>query len=216
MVNISNDGNQYSLQNFLDGKVTERHITDLKVFYYDPDNIQNMSLSDIALRDRIHEFPVETVIEHYIAEIPEGQRMKSSDLSFKIKWQGFNDKWNTIEPFTNVRLNGKVHEYMRTHQLKRFIPRNSEGEPDRVNRMVTFSLPEGEGEEEPFVTTTEGKRETSSRRTATFSSADVNSEKQLPPWREKEGRWRKRSIHEPRDKKDLRIWVPVDFVYIPE
>ena len=63
MVNISHDGNRYSLQNYIDGKITERHITDLKLFHYDPQNPKNMSLADIALRDRIHEFPVEAVLE---------------------------------------------------------------------------------------------------------------------------------------------------------
>jgi len=141
VVNITDNENQYSLQNFLDGKITDRHITDLKLFHFDPDNPLNMSLNDIAIRDRIHEFPVEAVLEHYINVVPTGQRVKASDLSFKIKWQGFSEKWNTIEPFKNVRLNDKLHEYLRTHNLKRFIPRNLSGEDERViNRIVTFKI----------------------------------------------------------------------------
>jgi hypothetical protein len=81
------------------------------------------------------------IIEHFVKEIPDGQRLKSSDLSFKIKWQGFGDRWNTIEPFGNVRLNDKVHEYLRTHGLKRFIPRNLTRDVDIVDRTVTWSLP---------------------------------------------------------------------------
>jgi hypothetical protein len=67
VVNISTDGNSYDLQNFIDGKITTRHLIDLKLFFYDP-NIMEMSLEDIALRDRIHEFPVEEVLEHRFKE----------------------------------------------------------------------------------------------------------------------------------------------------
>jgi hypothetical protein len=192
VVNISNNGNTYSLQNFLDGKVIDRHITDLKLFYYDPENTRNMSLADIALRDRIHEFPVEAVLEHYVKDIPVGQRLKTSDLSFKIKWRGFNDKWNTIEPFKNVRLNEKVHDYLRNNNLKRFIPRNLEieegAEAEMVNRIVTFKISTFTNEKFNLP-----------------PSTDEKEEKQQP-WMDREGRWRRRKKSE--KGKEKRKWIP--------
>jgi hypothetical protein len=143
VVNISENGNRYELQNFIDGKLTSRHLTDLKLFFYDP-AIANMSLEDIAIRDRIHEFPVEEILQHRIKERnaldgAERTTTRSSDLEFLVKWRGFGEKWNSWEPFKNVRLNDKVIAYLRTHQLKRFIPRNVETDPV-VNLTVTFDF----------------------------------------------------------------------------
>ena len=140
VVNISSDGNTYDLQNFLDSKITSRHITDLKLFFYDPAIVQ-MSLQDIAIRDRIHEFPVEEVLQHRLKENVDTQARttRSSDIEFLIKWRGFGDKWNTWEPFKNVRLNEVVIEYLRNNKLKRFIPRVLETDPV-VNNTVSFSI----------------------------------------------------------------------------
>ena len=127
------------------------------------------------------------MLGHTVKDIPVGQRLKSSDLSFTIKWRGFSAKWNTVEPFKNVRLNDKVHDYLRNNNLKRFISRNLEGEAEAetVNRIVTFS---STSTDENFVLP---------------SSTDVKEDQQQP-WKDKEGRWRKRKSHE----KDKRKWIP--------
>ena len=144
VVNISDNGNRYSLQNFIDGKIKDYHITDLKLFYHTKD-ITDVELYESALRDHIHEFPVEMVLEHRTINQGEHTRVRSSDLEFKIRWRGFSSRWDTWEPYKNVRLNEVVIEYMRTNGLARFIPRNLEVE--RVNTVVTFNL-EGEEKEE--------------------------------------------------------------------
>ena len=64
---------------------------------------------------------------------------RSSDIEFLIKWRGFGNKWNTWEPYSNVRLNEVVHEYLRNNKLKRFIPRGLETDPI-VNHTVSFSV----------------------------------------------------------------------------
>ena len=119
-----------------------------------------MSLEDIAIRDRIHEFPVKQVLQHRFKETSDGiARTRSSDLEFLIKWCGFSKKWNSWEPFKNVRLNESVVNYLKDHRLKRFIPRNLETDPV-INHVVTFesfnSLKRGrEGKE--FVQEKKGK-----------------------------------------------------------
>ena len=50
-------------------------------------------------------------------------RVRSSDLEFKIRWRRFSSRWDTLEPYKNVRLNEVVIEYMCTNGLTRFIPR---------------------------------------------------------------------------------------------
>ena len=126
VVNITNSGNTYVLQNFIDGTTSDRHITDLKLFIHDEEG-SGMTLSDIALRDRIHEFPVETVLGHRFKTQEDGTRGgKSSDLEFHIHWRGFSARWDSWEPFKNVRLSTLVIDYMRENKMKRFIPRNLE------------------------------------------------------------------------------------------
>jgi hypothetical protein len=80
-----------------------------------------------------------------------------------------------------------MHAYLRNNNLKRFIPRNLEGEAEAeiVNRIVTFSPT---STDEHFVLP---------------SSTDVKEDQQQP-WKEKEGRWRKRKSHE----KEKRKWIP--------
>jgi hypothetical protein len=137
VVNVSDEGNRYDLQSFIDNKITSRHLTDLKLFFYDPANA-TMSLEDIAIRDRIHEFPVEQVLEHRFKDTPDDTaRTRSSSLEFLIKWRGFSEKWNSWEPFKNVRLNETVIDYLKDHKLKRFIPRNLETDP-LINHVVNF------------------------------------------------------------------------------
>jgi hypothetical protein len=186
-VNISDEGNRYDLQNFIDGKIISRHLTDLKLFFYDPANA-TMSLEDIAIRDRIHEFPVEQVLEHRFKEASDNAvRTRSSDLEFLIKWRGFNEKWNSWEPFKNVRLNETVIDYMKNRQLKRFIPRNLETDPV-INHVVSFdlsvSLKRGREEEERMKKTEEEEKKERERREAAA----------------KEGQWRK-------DKNRIGFWI---------
>ena len=130
VVNIINSGNTYVLQNFIDGGMTNRHITDLKVFNHD-DEEAHLTLSDVALRDRIHEFLVDSVLSYRFKPREDGSpgdKNKASDLEFHIHWKGFSSRWDSWEPFKNVRLNTTVLKYMRDNKLKRFIPRNLEGD----------------------------------------------------------------------------------------
>ena len=125
VVNISDNGNSYSVQKFIDGKIKDCHITDLKLFYHTKD-ITDVELYESALRNHIDEFPVEMVLEHRTINQGKHTRVRSSDLDFKIRWRRFSSRWDTWEPYKNVRLNEVVIEYMRTNSLARFIPRNLE------------------------------------------------------------------------------------------
>ena len=132
VVNITNSGNTYVLQNFVDGSLTNRHITDLKIFHYDETYEEHvkLTLSEVALRDRIHEFPVEAVLAHRFKRRADGNLgNKSSDLEFHIHWKGFSSRWDSWEPYSNVRLNTIVLDYLRDNKLKRFIPRHLEEDP---------------------------------------------------------------------------------------
>jgi hypothetical protein len=130
VTNITNSGNTYVLQNFVDGSVTKRHLTDLKLFHHSEEET-SLTLSDVALRDRIHEFPVDRVLAHRFKPTAGGSisdKNKSSNLEVHIHWKGFSSRWDSWEPFKNVRLNDIVIDYMRTNKLRRFIPRNLEGD----------------------------------------------------------------------------------------
>ena len=191
VVNISDNGNRYELQDFITGNLTSRHLTDLKLFFYDPANA-TMSLEDIAIRDRIHEFPVEQVLEHRFKENVDNKTRttRSSDVEFLVKWRGFNERWNSWEPFKNVRLNETVIDYMKNHQLKRFIPRNLETDPV-INHIVHF---------DPSVLL---KRRREEEERMQRIKEEEEKERERRKEAAKEGKWRK-------DKKRVGFWIPLE------
>lgn len=161
VTNITNSGNTYVLQNFVDGGVTKRHLTDLKLFHHS-DEETSLTLSDVALRDRIHEFSVDRVLAHRFKQTAGGSisdKNKSSNLEVHIHWKGFSSRWDSWEPFKNVRLNDIVIDYLRANKLKRFIPRNLEGDVvqdeeeappvsivNRIRSQETYTYTIGEGQ----------------------------------------------------------------------
>ena len=144
VVHVSSDKNTYALQNLLDGKIIERHITDLKLFHYDEQD-SGFTLEDIALRDYVHDFPVQEILGHRNNKPENRAHTRHSDLEFHVRWKGFSDNWNTWEPYKNVRLNNLAIEYMRNNGLSRFIPRNIE--PDVVNAIPVREREEIERDE---------------------------------------------------------------------
>jgi hypothetical protein len=60
---------------------------------------------DIARREYL-EFFVEKILDMT------GDLKKVSTLSFLVKWLGYDDTYNTWEPWKNVRITDKVYVYL--------------------------------------------------------------------------------------------------------
>ena len=85
----------------------------MKQFKYDPEKTDP---TDIARRDNL-EFYVEKIITL------EGGIRKVSSLTFLVKWLGYEDTDNTYEPWSGMRDNVKLHEFLIRENLKNLIPR---------------------------------------------------------------------------------------------
>jgi hypothetical protein len=85
----------------------------MKTFRFDPLKTNPV---DIARRDYL-EFFVEKILEM------KGDHRRVNNLSFLVKWLGFDDTYNTWEPWKNVRDTDKVHDYLRANNMEKLIPK---------------------------------------------------------------------------------------------
>ena len=85
----------------------------MKTFNYDPLLTDPI---DIARRDYL-EFFVEKVLEM------KGDPKRLTTLTFLIQWLGFDESFNSWEPWKNVRDVDKLHQYLRENDLAKIIPK---------------------------------------------------------------------------------------------
>ena len=111
---ISNHFNEYTLFDLINKKEVTYHVTDLKQFIFNP---ERHSPQDIARKDYL-EFFVEKVISH------RGNTSHTRSLEFYIKWLGYDDSYNSWEPFKEIRLVDKLHEYLILHGMSKLIPQD--------------------------------------------------------------------------------------------
>jgi transposase InsO family protein len=110
---VSNMGSEYLLLDLITNKVKPYHITDMKPFRYDALKTDPL---DIARKDYL-EFFIEKILEM------EGDKKKVSTFSFLVKWLGYDETYNSWEPWKNVRDTDKVHDYLRANNMGKFIPK---------------------------------------------------------------------------------------------
>ena len=109
---VSSIDGKYTLQNIVTEELTECHVSRLRPFYYDEPDVPRQT----AMRDS-QQWDVDYIIEH------SGHPDKRSEMYFKVKWLNYDVSSATWEPYSHLRDNEKLHEYLRTNKLKRLIPR---------------------------------------------------------------------------------------------
>ena len=109
---VGHVGQTYTCLNLVTNKLEDFNINFLRPFKYDEERIDPY---DVALRDNQY-FEVERIEAH------RGDPNKLSNLQFRVKWIGFEEP--TWEPWKNVYKVGALHEYLRTHNMKRLIPKH--------------------------------------------------------------------------------------------
>ena len=82
-------------------------------FQYDPDHTDP---NEVATADK-QAFIVEAVKEH------KGNPKKPTGMTFWVKWEGYPEEENTSEPWKTMRLNGRLHEYLRANNLAKLVPK---------------------------------------------------------------------------------------------
>ena len=85
----------------------------MKPFKFDPLATDPL---DIARKDYL-EFFVEKILGMT------GDAKRVNTLKFEIKWLGYDDSYNSWEPWKNIRDVVVVHDYLRTNDLQRLIPK---------------------------------------------------------------------------------------------
>jgi hypothetical protein len=105
-------GDKYALRNLVTEELEDFHVTRLREFRYDD---RFVDPRDIALRD-VEEYYVERILAH------SGNPTKLKTLQFHVKWRGFDESYNTWEPWKNLRETEKLHRYLISKGLHKLIP----------------------------------------------------------------------------------------------
>jgi hypothetical protein len=115
---VNQYGTRYTLQNLLNGETRDVHVSRIRP-YLNTSDTSLEKMRSIAVRDH-HEFVVDTVLEHT------GDPKKKSDLSFKVRWQGYTDEHDSWEPWKNLRLVDKLHDYLRNNGMAKLVPKTDD------------------------------------------------------------------------------------------
>jgi hypothetical protein len=111
---VDKDGEVYKVLDLTNNKVDEVHVSRLRPFLYDPEHVDPQA---IALADK-QTFIVEAVRRHEF-----GTPGKPTTMRFLVKWEGYPECENTWEPWKNLRLNVKLHQYLRANDLAELVPK---------------------------------------------------------------------------------------------
>ena len=106
-------GSVYTVRNLVTNKLEDYHITNLRPFIYDPNftDPREVANADQGVMDIVK------VTEHkFNAKYPNRYAL----YTFKVYWADGSDSW---EPWSSVRRNEVLHEYLKMNGLQRFIPR---------------------------------------------------------------------------------------------
>jgi len=100
------------IQNTVNLKIKRVHITRLKPFFINENNLP----SDIARHD-YQEQIVERVLNHL------GPKTQKSKMQFQVRWLGFGEDQDLWLPWSELRDNPALHNYLRDNKMDRLIPR---------------------------------------------------------------------------------------------
>ena len=122
---VNRVGTTYTLQDLILGKNTDFHISCLSPFHYDP-AVTNPK--DVAVQDN-QEFLVEAILDF------RGDKTRRSGLEFLVQWAGYGPEHNSWEPFSGLRDNDILHEFLRTHRMRSLIPPKHKNNDNDANEI---------------------------------------------------------------------------------
>lgn len=117
IVNISDNGTTYTLQDLVTTRNHDYHVSQLKEYRHDP--LSDKTPLEIALQDHDHVYIVEQILD--VKGDPKGLK---GQLFFLVKWQGYED--TTWEPWASLRNVEQLHEFLRHHedpQVRKLLPK---------------------------------------------------------------------------------------------
>ena len=112
----------YVLENLVTGTKKEYNITQIYPLHYD-DEIPRQ----IASRD-FQQWDIEEKIDYA------GSPSHRKEMKFRVRWAGYDESCDTLEPWKHVNYNDKLHEYLRAKKMAKFIPKYKQNEYTGVMR----------------------------------------------------------------------------------
>ena len=109
---IDHKHGEYTLLDLTTNKEKQYHSTQMKKFHFDP---MRTDPTDVSRKDYL-EFFIETILQHT------GDPKRLSTLQFKIKWLGYDESYNSWEPWANLREMEILHQYLIVNNMKHIIP----------------------------------------------------------------------------------------------
>ena len=109
----SSSGNNYTLENLVSKKQLRVHINSLVPFLFDP---KRTDPQKVATHD-VDEFHIEMILSH------RGRFTNKRELEFKVRWTGFDDSFDTWEPWKSLKDTSQLHDYLRLINLPNEIPK---------------------------------------------------------------------------------------------
>ena len=109
---INRLGDIYTLEDLIMGKPFDTHITSLRPFYFDSNNI---SPKEVAIQNA-QQHHIERIVNH------DGDTNYRKKMWFEVKWLGKPNSLNTWEPYSNLRDTDQLLDYCRLHNFKKLIP----------------------------------------------------------------------------------------------
>ena len=110
---ISGNNSRYKLYDLITHKEHTFHTSDMKPFLFDSAITDPL---DVARRDHM-EFFVEQILDH------RGDIKRRTTLEFYVKWLNYPDNENSWTPYSHLRDTDKLHEYLRSKNMQRLIPK---------------------------------------------------------------------------------------------
>ena len=103
---------RHTLLDLITGKEKDYHVTDMKPFVFDSALVDPL---DIARRDQM-EFFIEKISDH------RGKLSHRKSLQFFVSWMGYDQSYDSWEPYANLRDSDHLHSYLREKKLTQLIP----------------------------------------------------------------------------------------------
>jgi hypothetical protein len=98
----------------VDNKEEIHHIKTLHPYQYDVTN--GLQPEEVALKDT-GEFRVDSILQHT------GDPKRKSGMDFYVRWIGYDDSHNLWLPWSSLRNNPKLHNYLHIAGLPQLIPK---------------------------------------------------------------------------------------------
>ena len=102
----------YCLSNLITGKEKDYHVSDMKSFVFDSVLVDPL---DIARRDQM-EFFIGIISDH------RGKLSQRKSLQFFVSWMGYDQSYDSWEPYANLCDSTHLHSYLREKNLIQLIP----------------------------------------------------------------------------------------------